>query len=67
MSQGKVIMVDLDKSRMEVVERVNVVQNLLGIETDPMETFMQPLEMQMKATEKGSSSNPAASRYEQSG
>ena len=33
---------------MECVQRLNVVQNSLGIVTDPMESFMLPLDQQMR-------------------
>ena len=34
----------LDDERMECVGRLNAVENNLGIETDPMQAFMRPLE-----------------------
>ena len=43
-SQCKEISKELDISRMECVDRLQVVQKNLGIQTDPMASFMLPLD-----------------------
>ena len=46
-SQCKEISKELDISRMECVDRLQVVQKNLGIQTDPMASFMLPLGLQV--------------------
>merc|ERR1712113_786700 len=42
-AQVKTISNELDKSRMEALERLLKVQGNLGIQTDPNEAFLRPL------------------------
>lgn len=39
----KVILADLDASRMECVKKLLRVEEVLGVHTDPNEAFRQPL------------------------